>query len=313
MEWVQLIIELVFGLVAGLIAGWLGIGGGILFTPLFFFLYGQKGLADPVAWAIGSSLLCTFSASLSSTVQQVRSRNLYLREGIALGLFGMAGVWVGKQITFSEFYSEGVFVTFFALLLALVSLSFFLRPEGSGVKDDAVIDDADIDAAVSDGQAAEGGSVNGQATASRQAHVPLKQILRTFSLTGLIGGFLAALAGIGGGVAMVPMMNLGFGIRLPKAVSISSLSIVLISLSGWVQFAIAGDSSVVQGLVDAGVVSSWTIGYIDLQSVLPVALAAWTGGMFGVKLGRRVSESSTAVGFAVLTSIIAISMVLRIL
>lgn len=286
----ELLFLLIFGLIAGVIAGLFGIGGGILFTPLLFTLFGQQGVDNPVAWAIGSSLFCTFAASLSSSVQQFRGGNLYLREGIQVGLFGTAGVWVGKQLTLSPYYTEGVFVTFFALLLAVVAVFFYLKPSAEDEVTDAIEEEQEKDATrITHGRLDKASSLN---------------LAKTFA-TGGIGGFLAALAGIGGGVAMVPIMSLIFGLRIGKAVSISSLAIVFISTSGWVQFALDTPASAAH--------TSLSFGYVDFAMALPLALTSWVGGFFGVKIGKLISERVAAIGFAVLTLVVAIVMILRIL
>lgn len=327
-----------FGLVAGVLAGFFGIGGGILFTPLLFTLYGDRGFDNPVAWAVGSSLFCTFVASLSSSVQQFRAGNLQLGDGLRVGLFGVAGVWLGKKVTLSAFYTEGIFVTFFAFLLAIVAVLFYIKPTS---------DDAPGGKAGGSAAGTKGGSTGGSAGGSLR--------LRQTVLTGGVGGFLAALAGIGGGVAMVPIMNLGYGVRLYRAVSVSSLAIVLISLSGWLQFAMedtgrersgppleyqvelqtdapaqalhaAQVTRVGMRLVDAVPAAAaavqapaedsgtdWTLGYIDFHAVLPLAIGTWIGGFLGVNLNQRVPEEVAAIGFALLTMTVAVVMVLRVL
>ena len=316
-----------FGLVAGVLAGFFGIGGGILFTPLLFTLYGDRGFDNPVAWAVGSSLFCTFVASLSSSVQQFRAGNLQLGDGLRVGLFGVAGVWLGKKVTLSAFYTEGIFVTFFAFLLGIVAVLFYIKPTS---------DEAPGGKAGGSAAGTKGGSTGGSAGGSLR--------LRQTVLTGGVGGFLAALAGIGGGVAMVPIMNLGYGVRLYRAVSVSSLAIVLISLSGWLQFAMedtgrgrtgppleyqvelqtdapaqalhAAQVEPVVAAVQAPAEDSgadWTLGYIDFHAVLPLAIGTWIGGFLGVNLNQRVPEEVAAIGFALLTMTVAVVMVLRVL
>ena len=281
---IELLFLLIFGLIAGVVAGFFGIGGGILFTPLLFTLFGQQGVENPVAWAIGSSLFCTFAASLSSSVQQFRGGNLYLKEGAQVGFFGTLGVWFGKQVTLSPFYTEGVFVSFFGLLLAVVAIFFYLKPTEENEL------------------SVENGVANYQPKKSNQE--TFLSLPKTFT-TGGIGGFLAALAGIGGGVAMVPIMSLIYGLRITKAVSVSSLAIVFISTSGWIQFALDTPVSVAH--------SDFSLGYVDFAVVLPLAITSWIGGFFGVKFGKLVSDRTAAIGFALLTLIVAVVMVLRIL
>lgn len=327
-----------FGLLAGVLAGFFGIGGGILFTPLLFTLYGDRGLDNPVAWAVGSSLFCTFVAALSSSVQQYRAGNLHPADGLRVGLFGVAGVWLGKQVTLSSFYTEGIFVTFFAFLLAIVSVLFYIKP---------TTDDSPM--------ASKAGRASTSSATLPEPDSPWKGMLRLPQtlLTGGVGGFLAALAGIGGGVAMVPILNLAFGVRMYRAVSVSSLAIVLISLSGWLQFAFedvpgertgpaleyqirldpdegaqpdTGDAihlastTALSELTQTPAIveqaaqgSGWTLGYIDFRTVLPLAVGTWIGGFFGVTLNRRIPEEVAAIGYALLTMTVAIVMVLRVM
>ncbi|RCL66934.1 MAG: sulfite exporter TauE/SafE family protein [Rhodothermaeota bacterium MED-G64] len=269
-----------FGLLAGIAAGFFGIGGGILFTPAFFILFQEAGVQDPIPWAIGSSLFCTFTASLSSTWQQYRSSNLYLREGALVGVFGMGGVWMGKQITLSPLYSEDIFIPFFAILMAIVAVLFYMKPESESTPS----------------------VIEGVQSAKRLSSKDAKM-----GLTGSLGGFLAALAGIGGGVAMVPLMNLAQGVHLTRAVSISSSAIVLISFSGALQFALATPLPQDQGLLQ------WSLGYIDGATILPVSVLTWIGGGIGVRLGKQASVRVTSLGFALLTVIVAVTMISRLL
>jgi uncharacterized membrane protein YfcA len=269
-----------FGLFAGIAAGFFGIGGGILFTPAFFILFQEAGVQDPIPWAIGSSLFCTFTASLSSTWQQFRSNNLYLREGALVGIFGMGGVWMGKQITLSPLYSEDIFIPFFAILMAVVAVLFYMKPESESTPS----------------------VIEGVQSAKRLSSKDAKM-----GLTGSLGGFLAALAGIGGGVAMVPLMNLAQGVHLTRAVSISSSAIVLISFSGALQFAFATPMPEDQEILQ------WSLGYIDGATILPVSVLTWIGGGIGVRLGKRASVRVTSLGFALLTVIVAVTMISRLL
>lgn len=269
-----------FGLLAGIAAGFFGIGGGILFTPAFFILFQEVGVQDPIPWAIGSSLFCTFTASCSSTWQQYRSNNLFLREGFLVGIFGMGGVWMGKQITLSPYYSEDIFIPFFAILMAIVAVLFYLKPESESTP--SVIE----------------GVQSSKRLTSKDAKM---------GLTGSFGGFLAALAGIGGGVAMVPLMNLAQGIHLTRAVSISSSAIVMISFSGALQFALTTPSPQDQELLQ------WSLGYLDGATILPVSVLTWIGGGIGVRLGKRASVRMTSLGFALLTVVVALTMISRLL
>jgi uncharacterized protein len=259
----MILILLFIGVVAGIVAGFLGVGGGLFFTPIFFLMYTQHGVENPVLWTIGTSLFCTFIASFSSTIQQIYQHNLYWSQGLKVGVLGAAGVFLGKWIVQTPVYTETVFVIFFACLLCFVAYQFFSRGAGQKV----VVENPD------------------------------KMDWSKAIVTGGLGGTMAAMAGIGGGTVMVPLMNLWYKIGLSRAVSISSLAIVIISLSGWIQFAL---------LVDAGnAITSYSVGAVDFGTAFPVMIGAFAGGILGVKFNDKASDNFVQIGFSVMVLIVA--------
>jgi uncharacterized membrane protein YfcA len=262
---------LIIGIFTGIIAGIFGIGGGVLFTPILFVVFGVAGVEQPVAWTIGTSLFCTFSASLSSSIQQMNQRNSYFAEGLLVGLFGAAGVYFGKLISTSDFYTEEVFVSIFAFLLLIVSYMFYRRGQAQNTLD------------------------------SNEDPVLFKKSF----LSGFGGGIVASLAGVGGGVVIVPALNLGYKINIAKAVSVSSLAILIISFSGWMQFAF--DNSAASGATD------YTLGFVDFGSGLPLIAGAFIGGFIGVKAAMKLPQAKRQVLFSVLALIVAALMIYSIL
>lgn len=262
---------LILGVIAGLTAGFFGVGGGLLFSPILFFLFTGLGVESPVSWTVGTSLFCTFTAAISSSIQQRSERNFFLKEGIIIGLSGAVGVYFGKLIVTSGYYTEDVFVSLFVILLIAVSILFYRKS-----KSDVTL----------------------QKTAKK---------LNVFKMNaaGVIGGLVAALAGVGGGIVLVPIMNLIYRLPIAKTVSISSLAIVLISLSGWLQYAFLVESP--EGI------TSYTIGFVDFGTSLPLIIGAFLGGLAGVKLNKKAKGSSVQFGFSIMVIIIALSMIWNLL
>lgn len=258
------------GILAGLLAGAFGVGGGILFTPILFFLFNTAGVQEPVSWSIGTSLFCTFIASISSTLQQRNQKNIYWREGLQVGLFGFVGVYFGKLVVTSPYYTEDVFVSFFAMVLALVGIMFYRKGR------------SDI-------------------TLQKKAN---KLTLFKLGFAGGGGGLVAALAGVGGGVVLVPALNLGYRIHILKAVSISSFAIIIISLSGWLQFALLSG-------MHSGI-SSYTLGFVDFGTSLPLIMGAFVGGIAGAKTGNKIPRSYLQIGFSLLLGAVAFLMIWNI-
>lgn len=259
------------GIAAGTIAGLFGLGGGVIFTPILYMIFSATDLQNPEAWAIGTSLFCTFTASLSSSVQQRKNRNFYWREGILIGLFGSIGIFAGKEVVTSGYYTETVFVGLFSLLLVIVAVLFFRK--------------------------------NQRKKRTTESYGQIGVTSSGFS--GILSGFVAALAGVGGGVVLVPLMNLVYKINMAKAVSISSLAIVIISLSGWAQFAFTAGQP--EGL------TQFTVGLVDFGTGLPLISGALIGGIIGVRINHKLSPRVVRAGFAILILILAAVMLSNIL
>ncbi|MDG5767411.1 sulfite exporter TauE/SafE family protein [Balneolales bacterium ANBcel1] len=257
---VVIILLALAGILAGIIAGLFGLGGGILFVPVLLFVFQHAGVENAVLWTVGTSLVCNFVAALSSTFKHYQSDNLFLREGMQIGLFGIAGTYLGRLIAQSPYYSEVEFTVFFSLILLYSVYHFFKKKKPE--------------------------------VAAGQVVRPLRWYLAM--VLGLASGLLASLAGVGGGLIMVPAMSifLSFGYR--KVVSISSLAIVLITLAGWIQFALLTPG--------AGGLTGYELGYVDFGLALPLVAGSIVGARFGVKLLGviRMRTLEIAFGFLVI-------------
>ena len=217
-------ILVLIGVIGGLIAGSMGVGGGIIFTPVLFFIFEEAELKNSAQWAVSSGLLCAFTASISSVVRQKINNNIYLKEGIILGIFGGVGISLGKWILTSNMYNKEQFVLFFSLILLYTAFMMIKRGEDFSNE-------------------------------YQQFYKEFK--LRAALCTGGIGGTIASLAGVGGGGVMVPIMNLVFKQPFKKAVSISQLGMCILIFIGLIQLAMvdvqnSGLSSYHLGYIDIG-------------------------------------------------------------
>lgn len=255
----ELLILLLIGLAAGILAGLLGIGGGIIFTPVLYFLFEGAGVENPVIWTIASGLFCTFVAASGSLVRQHMQKNIFWGEGIKLGTMGAIGVFVGKQVLTSPYYSQTEFVIFFSAMLLYAAYMMFGRGKDKGDEYDREFE-------------------------------PM-QLKQTF-VTGGIGGFVASLAGVGGGGVMVPIMNLFYKQPFRKAVSVSHLGMIIMVTSGWGQLAL--EPGAISGITE------YTIGYVDFGAALPLSVGGLVGGFGGAMLNHKISRKYLQWGFAIL-------------
>lgn len=103
---------------------------------------------------------------------------------------------------------------------------------------------------------------------------------------GLIAGFTAGLFGVGGGIVIVPALVAIAGFEQRRAHATSLAAIVVISVSGAIGYANAGE-------IDWSVAAAMTVGGL-------------LGAPLGARLLDRVSERSLKLGFATLLALTAI-------
>jgi uncharacterized membrane protein YfcA len=88
-EQVSIWIILLVGLAGGFVAGLLGIGGGVIFVPVFIYLFGM-----PTAVAVGTSVFVIIFASGIATFSHATKGNC----DIVLAVFLLFGSTVGAQL-----------------------------------------------------------------------------------------------------------------------------------------------------------------------------------------------------------------------
>lgn len=260
----ELLILLIIGVVAGLVAGLMGVGGGIIFTPVLFFLFENAEVENSVQWSVASGLFCTLIAAGSSSVRQYFQKNIFWQEGVLLGVLGALGITIGKLILTSSYYNREQFVILFSSILFYGAFMMFRR--GRDKSDESMRGFSEL---------------------------KLKQLI----VTGGIGGFIASLAGVGGGGIMVPIMNLFYKQPFRKAVSVSQLGMTILIASGVIQLALVKNFS--SGITE------FSLGYVDFGAALPLAFGGLFGGFGGALLNQKINRSYLQWGFALLALVMA--------
>ena len=273
------ILLLILGLIAGLIAGLFGVGGGIIFTPVLFFLFEQAGIPNSVPWAVASGLMSTWITSLASVVRQYNQQHLFVKEGLLLGFFGALGISLGKWVLLSPYYSRTEFIIVFSSLLFYSAVLMFMRGRKT--------------------------EIHTEATAEERS--PLFNPKQA-SVTGIIGGGIASLAGVGGGGTMVPIMNLFFKQHFRKAVSISHLGMLMMISVGVLQ--LMAEQPELNGSGQS--LTQWTLGYVDLGAVNSMGWTALIGAYGGAWLNHKVPRHYLQLGFGLLALIMGTRLLLTL-
>lgn len=273
----NIVILMVAGAGGGFIAGLVGVGGGIVFAPVLFFFFQSSGSAAvPIApLTVGTSLLCTLIASSMSAWQHHDRASVNWATAIRVGLMSSIALYLTVSfVTSRTWYDRFAFQLVFGCLLFAVAVRMLLQYQKGG---DATEE-----------------STSGVEQAS----------FWTLGGIGSAAGTIAALAGVGGGIVMVPAFHQVLRYPMRVSVGTSSGSIIIISAIGVVTYAVNGWSTAHGGSL---------LGYVDVTHGLLLALPAIPGAHFGAKLAHRVSRRLLRTMFGALAAIVGGRMLLTAL
>jgi uncharacterized membrane protein YfcA len=259
------------GVSGGFVAGLVGVGGGIIFAPVLFFFFQSTGVPDLVVapLTIGTSLFCTTVASSVSAWQHSRKSAVMWPVAVRVGLLSFVVLFlVVRFVTTEPWFDKRAFEVVFATVLLVVSTRMGL------LRADRTAGDS----------AAEGGN--------RSASPIL------LASIGSAAGAIAASAGVGGGVILVPSYHQFLRMKMTKAVGTSSGTIILISGLGVLTY----------GLSPADVSAFLTIGHVDLLHGLILAVPAMLTSSLGAMAAHRIDRVVLRRAFAFFAAIVALKM-----
>ena len=200
---VNLIFLLLTGTLAGFSAGLLGIGGGIILAPFFFFYFEKLNVSPAIIsqMVFGTNLFIIIFTSLSSSLGHHLNKNVLWKAVFPIAFGSIAGALTGAKV--ASIVPSFVLEKAFALLLFYSSFQVFCN-----IKKEK------------DGE-------------------PIFNHFY-FAAVGILAGFVGALLGVGGGIIMVPVMILLFRFPVKKVAGTSSSIIVITSLTATISYVIFG-------------------------------------------------------------------------
>jgi uncharacterized membrane protein YfcA len=190
------------GMVAGLLAGLLGVGGGIVIVPVFFWGLGLAGLIPDIAshMAVGTSLATIIPTSISSMRAHNRKGNVDVTLLKRWGVTIFIGAALGGIA--ARFIPGDALRTIFGVVALLVAINMAL-PKQLTVADAPPL--------------------------SKWINGAISSVV----------GFISSLMGIGGGTLSVPILT-AFSTPVHKAVGTASALGLLIAIPGMIGFMWAG-------------------------------------------------------------------------
>jgi uncharacterized membrane protein YfcA len=264
--WILLLLIL-GGCVSGLLAGLLGFGGGMLFMLIFANYLTLIKVPDAVMpeLILANSMFAMFIAGISGSFKHYLNQNFYIKPVLIIGVTSsLCAALVTHFVIHSRWYNKDVFTIIFVVVVLYTALKIFL-----------------IDIKRNDPSLVEGFSTN------------------TFFLIGCAGGSLSALAGVGGGIVMVPMLTKLLHIDIKKATAISLGVITLTSLTTSI-YSLAAASPI---FIEHG------YGLIVFPMVLPVSLGCLICSPIGVALSKKLTSQRIRLLYLLFLTIAVTNMV----
>jgi uncharacterized membrane protein YfcA len=202
------LVLLLTGLVVGFTSGLLGVGGGFIMVPIQLWVLTSMGVDPDIAvrTSFGTSLAVILPTATSGCYGHNCTGTVFWRTGIALGISGVAGAFVGGFI--AAHAPAGPLKVIFGLVVLAGAIRLLLA-----------------DKIRSRSKGSEGKPKRGD----------LYYLILGFPI-----GLISGVSGIGGGVIIIPIMVVAMGFNMYQAVGTSSVAIAFNSIGGVISYALNG-------------------------------------------------------------------------
>ena len=258
--------------VAAILGSMLGLGGGVFLVPILTLFFGidQK-------LAIGASAIVVVTNSVVGSSVHLRSHFVNLRLAMLLQVSTAAGAIAGAL--FGVNADPAIVFAVFGAVLVYAALSMALRREAHG---------ASITFGTPDRRRL-GALFRDPATDAEVAYIPARMPLGMGIGAG--AGVISGMLGVGGGVVLVPAMNLLMKVPVKAAVGTSSFMVGITSVATAFVF--------------------YSQGKIDPTIVVPAIIGVFAGGQIGSRLTRRLRARRLSALFAAILLYLGASLLLR--
>jgi uncharacterized membrane protein YfcA len=258
--------------VAAILGSMLGLGGGVFLVPILTLFFG----VDPKL-AVGASAIVVVTNSVVGSTNHLKNRFTNLRLAMLLQVSTALGAIAGALYGVAA--DPRVIYGVFGAVLVYAAVSMVIRRERAVSAPIAgATDDLALGAAFSD-----------PAIGRDVGYIPIRPAAGMG--VGAGAGIISGMLGVGGGVVMVPAMNLLMNVPVKAAVGTSSFMI--------------GITSVATAFV------YYARGKIDPTLVVPAIIGVFLGGQIGSRLTRRLRAQRLALIFSVILLYLGISLLLR--
>jgi len=197
----EILIALAIGLVTGFASGVIGLGGGILLTPMLRLILGT-----PQLLALATPLPVLFPTAISGSVAYYKDRLADLKLAGLMLVTAMPMTWLGASLT--TMLGGRTLMIWTAAFIILVAGSFIVR---------SIILKERVD----------------------DQHHPVDPVIAL--AVGALGGFFAGLLAIGGGIIYIPSILRFFRRPMKVAQATSLAMVAIVVIPGTIKHAMLGN------------------------------------------------------------------------
>lgn len=260
----NLLLLLVAGGVTGFLAGFFGIGGGIILVPILLFYFQHIGVSSLVATHLtfGTSLLIIIFASSTSAYQYFKNGHVIWKAVLLLGIASAVGAFIGTNIA-ADLQGKTL-QRIFATVVAVSAARMLVEADKS--------------------------------TGEPKPNLGLAGL----GLTGIAVGLVSAVAGVGGGIFLVPMLYNVLKFPLKKSLGTSSATIVITATA-------AAAGYVMKGLGNT-LLPDHTLGYVDYINSIPIIIGTLPTARLGAMVAHKTNVDVLRKFFAVFLLVVATKM-----
>ena len=210
------------GFLAGIFGTIVGIGGGIVFVPVFLLIFHFTPQQ-----ATGTSLFAIFFNVLSGSISYLRQKRVDIKAGWKFALATIPGAFLGAWL--ANFLTSNILQIIFGLLLIIVAALSFIRAEPKSIMP-------------KEGEMRRIEDIHGHTFLYRP-----REGLGVF--LSLLIGIISSLIGIGGGIIHVPAMIYLLGFPVHIATATSQFVLVISTFFGSIGHITLGDTLIIPGLI----------------------------------------------------------------
>ena len=207
-------LTLLAGAAAGTLGALLGLGGGIFLVPFIQLVLGQ-----PFDTAAGVSLVTVIGTSLAVSTTLAGRELINVRLAIVLQMLTAVGATTGAALVEHHVVTDTTAEWVFGVTAVVIAFVMMQRLEKRNVLPDATVEVGRFGARFHDEE-------TGAVVAYRLQRTPVALAVS------YAAGIVSTIAGVGGGILIVPVLNAWCGVPIRAAAATSALIIGVTAIPG---------------------------------------------------------------------------------